>query len=63
MENLEFLQDNTLQHAILVETLLTKLGEQGRDSMSFEISENISIYYMTCYLTLMLLVTNLTNAK
>ena len=28
MENLEFLQDNTLLHAILLETLLTKVGQQ-----------------------------------
>ena len=33
-ENLEYLQDNTLQHAILVEMLLTKVGQQGRDSLA-----------------------------
>ena len=34
MDNLEFLQDNTLQHAILVEILPTEVSQQGRDSIS-----------------------------
>ena len=34
MENLEFLLDNTLEHLILMETLLTKVGQHGRDSLS-----------------------------
>ena len=33
MAILEFLQDNTLQHAILVEILLTKVGQHGRDCL------------------------------
>ena len=34
MEMLEFLQDNTLQYTILVEMLLSKVGQQVRDSIS-----------------------------
>ena len=34
MANLEFLQDNTLQHAISMEILLTKVGQQGKDSLA-----------------------------
>ena len=34
MENLEFLQDNTLQHTIIVEILSKKVGQQVRDSIS-----------------------------
>ena len=34
MEDLEFLLDITVWHTILVEILLTKVGQQGRDSMS-----------------------------
>ena len=34
MENMEFLQDATLQHTILVETLPTKVGQQDGDSLS-----------------------------
>ena len=33
MEHLEFLQDYTLQHTILVEILLMKVGEQFKDSI------------------------------
>ena len=34
MENMEVLQDNTLQYTILVEILLMKVGQQVRDSIS-----------------------------
>ena len=34
MEILEVLQDKALQHEILMEILLTKVGRQGGDSMS-----------------------------
>ena len=34
MEDLQFLQVNTLQHAILVEIMLTKVGQQGKNSIS-----------------------------
>ena len=34
MANLEFLQDDILQQAILVEIILTKVGQHGRDCLS-----------------------------
>ena len=34
MEHLEFLQETTLRHSILMEILITKVGQQVRDSIS-----------------------------
>ena len=47
MEDLEFLQDNTLQHTILMEILLTKVGQQGRDSLdTVRASLSILTYFL-----------------
>ena len=37
MENLEFPQDHTLEHAILVEILLTKVGQTYRQPVDCDL--------------------------